>query len=221
MMQSSISRNSLLLGAFALVTAGLLALTNEGTRERIQASERLAAQKALLQIVPLERHSNDLLLDVVDIAPEHWDTLGLSAGGHINIARKDGQAVAAIIPSVAPDGYSGEIKFIAGINSDGSVAGLRVLSHNETPGLGDKVDIKKSDWVLGFNGRSLENPNPDAWTVKKDGGDFDQFTGATITPRAVIIQMRRTLEYFEQNKEVIFQAHTTPSPESMENANEH
>jgi len=221
MMRTSISRNSLLLGAFALVTAGLLAFTNEGTRERIVAAERIAAQKALLQIVPLERHDNDLLLDVVDIAPQHWETLGLDAGGKINIARSQGQAVAAIIPSIAPDGYSGKIKFIAGINHDGSVAGVRVLSHNETPGLGDKVDIKKSDWILGFNGRSLKNPEPNAWTVKKDGGDFDQFTGATITPRAVIKQMKRTLEYFEQNKDIIFQTDTPLSSAAVEEPNEH
>jgi len=196
----SISTNSLLLGAFALVTAAILAGTKAGTEERIVAAERMAAQKALLEIVPLERHNNDLLLDTLSIEEEHWAELGLKLGGDINIAREDGKAIAAIIPAVAPDGYSGEIKLIIGVNADGSVAGVRILGHNETPGLGDKVDLKKSDWVLGFNGRSLSNPKPEGWAVKKDGGEFDQFTGATITPRAVINQVKRALEFFEAAK---------------------
>jgi len=196
----SISTNSLLLGAFALVTAAILAGTKAGTEERIVAAERMAAQKALLEIVPLERHNNDLLLDTLSIEEKHWAGLGLKLGGDINIAREDGKAIAAIIPAVAPDGYSGEIKLIIGVNADGSVAGVRILGHNETPGLGDKVDLKKSDWVLGFNGRSLSNPKPEGWAVKKDGGEFDQFTGATITPRAVINQVKRALEFFEAAK---------------------
>jgi len=196
----SISTNSLLLGAFALVTAAILAGTKAGTEERIVAAERMAAQKALLEIVPLERHNNDLLLDTLSIEEEHWAELGLKLGGDINIAREDGKAIAAIIPAVAPDGYSGEIKLIIGVNADGSVAGVRILGHNETPGLGDKVDLKKSDWVLGFNGRSLSNPKTEGWAVKKDGGEFDQFTGATITPRAVINQVKRALEFFEAAK---------------------
>ena len=220
-MKESISRNSLLLGLFALVTAGLLAGTNESTKDRIQAAERKAAQKALLEIVPLDRHSNDLLVDTVAIPAEYWEALGLDQGGDINIARDNGKAVAAIIPAVAPDGYSGEIKLIVGINQDGSVAGVRVLSHNETPGLGDKIDLKKSPWVLGFNGRSLKDPGPDAWQVKKDGGEFDQLTGATITPRAVVNQVRRALDYFEAQQSVIF-AEKQPGPQSSEvKSNEH
>lgn len=195
-MKTVIARNSLLLGTFALVTAGLLALTNEGTRDLIAEAERKAAQKALLEIIPLERHDNDLLSDVVEIDSSYWPALGLSEGGKIYVARQKGKTVAAILPAVAPDGYSGAIKMIVGINADGSVAGVRVLSHSETPGLGDKVDLKKSQWILGFNGKSLSQPAADRWQVKKDGGDFDQFTGATITPRAVVNQLRRTLEVF-------------------------
>lgn len=194
----SISSNSLLLGAFALITAGILAGTKAGTEDRIAAAERMAAQKALLEIVPQERHNNDLLLDTLAIGEEHWEALGLKNGGEINLARDNGQPVAAIVPAVAPDGYSGDISMIIGINADGSVAGVRVLSHTETPGLGDKVDLKKSDWVLGFNGHSLSNLSPEGWAVKKDGGEFDQFTGATITPRAVVNQVKRALEFFEK-----------------------
>ncbi|WP_439135818.1 electron transport complex subunit RsxG [Pseudomaricurvus sp.] len=198
MLGLSISKNSLLLGLFALITAAILAGTQAGTRDRIAAAEREAAQKALLEIVPLERHNNDLLVDTVDIDPQYWPLLGLKNGGEVNIARDHDTPVAAIIPAVAPDGYSGDIKLIIGVNADGSVAGVRILAHNETPGLGDKVDLKKSDWVLGFNGKSLSNPAVDQWAVKKDGGEFDQFTGATITPRAVVKQVKKALQYFAQ-----------------------
>ena len=215
-MQQSITRNSLLLGLFALVTAGLLAGTFEGTKERVAAAERAAAQKALLQIVPLERHNNDLLLDTINIPEKYWELLGLDHGGDINIAREDGRAVAVIVPSVAPDGYSGKIKLIIGINRDGSVAGVRTLSHNETPGLGDKVDLKKSDWVLSFNGKSLQNPAETLWTVKKDGGEFDQFTGATITPRAVVHQVRRTLEFFREAQTTLLNKSVQPEATSSE-----
>ncbi len=196
MLGTSISKNSLLLGLFALVTAAILAGTQAGTADRIAAAERAAAQKALLEIVPLDRHNNDLLLDTISIEEQYWPTLGLKNGGNIHIARDHGEAVAAIIPTVAPDGYSGDIKLIVGINADGTLAGVRALTHNETPGLGDKVELKKSDWILGFDGKSLVNPETSRWEVKKDGGDFDQFTGATITPRAVVHQVKRTLEFF-------------------------
>jgi electron transport complex protein RnfG len=203
MLGASISKNSLLLAVFALVAAGGLALTNESTKERIQKAERAAQQKALFEIVPRSRHDNDLLLDTVPVPENAWHLLGLKKGGDIHIARQNGQVVAMIIPAVAPDGYSGDIRMIVGINRDGSVAGVRVLAHNETPGLGDKVDLKKSDWILSFNGKSLAAPAPADWAVKKDGGDFDQFTGATITPRAVVNQVRRVLEFVAAEDEIL------------------
>lgn len=198
MLGLSISKNSLLLGIFALITAAIVAATQLGTEDRIAAAEKAAAQKALLEIIPQDRHNNDLLLDTRTIPQPYWAGLGLKKGGEINIARNHGKAVAAIVPAVAPDGYNGDIKLIIGINADGTIAGVRALSHNETPGLGDKVDIKKSDWILGFNGKSLNEPVAEKWTVKKDGGEFDQFTGATITPRAVVNQVKRALQYFDQ-----------------------
>ena len=217
MLAASISKNSLLLGAFALVTAGILAGTQQGTKDRIAEEERKAAQKALLEIVPLERHTNDILMDTVSIAEEHWQGLGLKAGGEINIARDQDQPVAIIVPAVAPDGYSGDIRMIIGINVDGSLAGVRVLAHNETPGLGDKVDLKKSDWILSFNGKSLTNPTSEGWQVKKDGGEFDQFTGATITPRAVVKQVKRSLDFFQQAKAQLFPADTETTDKSATN----
>src|SRR5690554_7615572 len=203
MLGSSISKNSLLLAAFALVAAGGLALTNEGTKDRIQKAERAAQQKALFEIVPSSLHDNDLLTDTIVVPEANWVDLGLKKGGDIYLARKDGELIAVIIPAVAPDGYSGDIRMIVGVNRDGSIAGVRVLTHNETPGLGDKVDLKKSDWILSFDGKSLLTPAATAWAVRKDGGEFDQFTGATITPRAVVNQVRRVLEFIEARGEKI------------------
>jgi electron transport complex protein RnfG len=193
--------NSIVLALFALVTSLILATTNELTYERIEQSEREAAQRALLEIIPLERHDNDMLMDVQPVPEQYWATLGLKKGGSIHIARDQGQPVAAIIPAVTPDGYSGAISMIIGINFNGSIAGVRVVEHRETPGLGDKVDLKKSDWILSFNGKSLVNPQADGWKVKKEGGEYDAFTGATITPRAVINQVLKTLQYFEDDRE--------------------
>lgn len=206
MIFKSMGNNSLLLASFALLTALILATTDHLTKDRIAESERVAAQRALFEIVPLERHNNDLLVDIQPIPEQHWKTLGLSDGGDIYIARYNQQPVAAIIPSITSEGYSGDIAMIIGVNFDGSIAGVRVVEHRETPGLGDKVDVKKSDWILAFNGKSLSNPERSSWEVKKDRGDFDQFTGATITPRAVIHQIARTLEYFRDDKERLLSA---------------
>lgn len=201
MIIKSMGFNSVVLAIFALVTALILATTNDLTYERIAQSEREAAQRALLEIIPLERHDNDMLMDVQPVPEQYWATLGLKKGGNIHIARDQGQPVAAIIPAVTPDGYSGAIAMIIGVNFNGSIAGVRVVEHRETPGLGDKVDLKKSDWILSFNGKSLVNPQADDWKVKKEGGEFDQFTGATITPRAVINQVLKTLQYFNDDRE--------------------
>jgi electron transport complex protein RnfG len=204
MLGSSISKNSILLGVIALLAAGVLAGINEGTKERIAKEIRMAQQRALYEIVPRERVDNDLLMDVLAIPVAAQNTLGLPKGGDLHVARKNGDIVALIIPAVAPDGYSGEISLIVGVNADGSIAGVRVLTHNETPGLGDKLDLKKSDWILGFNGKSLRDPLPARWKVKKDGGDFDQFTGATITPRAVVNQVKRVLDFVETHRAEFF-----------------
>ena len=131
-------------------------------------------------------------------------TLGLRQDKQIYLAKQAGKTIAVIIPATASDGYSGDIDLIVGVNRDGSVAGVRVLSHKETPGLGDQVDLKKSDWILGFAGRSLENPEPSGWAVKKDKGVFDQFTGATITPRAVVGTTLGVLQYANAQHKILF-----------------
>lgn len=205
MLKRSVIGNGLILALFALITAGTLAVTQIVTREPIERAIREASSKALLQIIPLEHVSNDLLLDTYPIPKAYWKMLNLPNGGDINLAREeDGSIFAVIVPTVAPGGYSGPIALLVGVNRDGTIAGVRATSHSETPGLGDKVDLKKSDWILSFNGKSLQNPPPDLWKVQKDGGVFDQFTGATITPRAVVNQVRTVLDFVAEHREEIF-----------------
>lgn len=203
MLGKSITRNGLLLGLFAVFTTLLIAGTYLQTRDRIAEEKRRAEEKALLEIVPRARHDNSMLDDTLTL-PVDASGLGLQESKRAYIARRGETAVAVILPVTAPDGYSGGIDLIVGINADGTVAGVRTLAHKETPGLGDGVDIKKSNWILDFNGRSLGNPEPARWAVKKDRGVFDQFTGATITPRAVVAATRRALEYAQANHDTLF-----------------
>ncbi len=202
-MRQSISSNALLLGLFALATTAVIAATFLGTRDRIAEQQRAAEERALLEIVPADRHDNAMLDDTLPVGPT-TSGLELRQDKQLFRARRGEQVVAAIIPATARDGYSGDIDLIVGVNADGSVAGVRVLQHRETPGLGDKVDLNKSSWVLSFDGRSLADPTPQQWAVKKDQGVFDQFTGATITPRAVVNATRRVLEYAQQHHATIF-----------------
>ncbi len=218
MLGQSITRNSLLLALFAVCTTLLIASTYLLTREDIAEQKRRAEEKALLEIVPRERHDNSMLDDTLRVGP---DTPGLSLNNekHIYLARQNGRVISAVIPAIAPDGYTGDIELIVGVNRDGSIAGVRALSHRETPGLGDKVDLKKSDWILGFNGKSLTNPKLPGWAVRRDKGVFDQFTGATITPRAVVAATLRVLQYAKKNSATLFSdspppgdAPQTPTP---------
>jgi len=197
----SISKNSLLLGLFAVLTTGVIAGTYLSTRGLIQENIRHAEERALLQIIPKSRHDNSMLDDVDTVADS--ELLGLRETKKFYRATQNGEFVGAILPATARDGYTGDIDMIVGINNDGSIAGVRVLSHRETPGLGDQVDYKKSHWVDGFIGKSLNNPDESKWTVKKDKGVFDQFTGATITPRAVTAAVHRALLYFDANRTAI------------------
>ncbi|WP_226667861.1 electron transport complex subunit RsxG [Microbulbifer aggregans] len=207
MLKRSIGSNAAILALFAIATAGTLAVTQITTREPIERAIREASAKALLEIIPLDRHSNDMLLDTYPIPRQYWALLGLKQEANINLAREeDGTINAVIVPAVAPDGYSGPIRILVGVNRDGTIAGVRVTNHAETPGLGDKVEVKKSDWILSFNGKSLKDPARDQWKVQKDGGAFDQFTGATITPRAVVNQVRKVLDFVAENREKIFTA---------------
>ena len=200
MLGKSISTNSLILGVFAAITAAVIAMTYQGTQKLIDAQERKAASAALIDMIPRNRHNNDMLADLLPISLEHSQALGFTAPVSLNIAKQNEEVVAFVIPAIAHDGYSGDIKMIIAVNIDGTLAGVRVLAHKETPGLGDKIDLRKSKWIHSFDGKSLENPQVSLWTVKKDGGEFDQFTGATITPRAVVMRVKTTLQLWQANK---------------------
>lgn len=193
---------AVLLALFAVLGTGLVALTFGNTHERIAANERAALLRNLHVLIPPERHDNDLFNDVIEVTAP--DLLGSTAPVAVYRARKDGWPVALVIAATAPDGYSGPIRLLVGINADGTLAGVRVVGHRETPGLGDAIEASRSDWILGFDGRSLEDPEEALWAVKRDGGHFDQFTGATITPRAVVKAVKKALLYFQRNSERLF-----------------
>ena len=184
-----------LLGIFSLVFIFALSMTFELTKDRVAEQERLKLQSQLQELLVSGSYDN---------APEEDILMDDTAGRVIYRARKQQRPVAALIQTVAPEGYSGPIHLLVGIRTNGDLLGIRVLSHRETPGLGDAIELRRSGWILGFTGRSLNSLPAKQWAVKKDGGVFDSFTGATITPRAVIDEVRNTLVYYRQNRQEIF-----------------
>jgi len=202
MVMKKMMLSATLLGLFAVAGTSLVALTNEVTRERIEQNERTTLLDSLHELVPSDRADNDLYSDRIEVTD--LALLGTPDPVTVFRARKAGKPVAVVLTPVAPDGYGGDIKLLVAINYDGTIAGVRVVSHHETPGLGDKVEAERSDWILGFAGRSLENPSDDRWKVKKDGGVFDQFTGATITPRAVVKAVHNALRYYQEHRDELF-----------------
>ncbi|MFT7404258.1 electron transport complex subunit RsxG [Zhongshania sp.] len=193
----SITKNGMLLGLFAIVTTGVIAGTYLSTRGLIQENIRHSEERALLEVFSKSRHDNSLLDDAINI--DDSDLLGLRESKKLYRATMKGEFAGAVLPATARDAYTGDVDMIVGINLDGTISGVRVLSHRETPGLGDQVDYKKSHWVDGFIGKSLSNPEESKWAVKKDKGIFDQFTGATITPRAVTKAVHKALQYYAAN----------------------
>lgn len=203
--------SAVLLGLFAITGTGIVAFTYEKTKHRIAANERAAIVKSLHALIAPSEHDNDLYTDVIQV--KHEDLLGTEEPVNVYRARMKSTPIAAILNSVAPDGYSGNIYLLVAIRYDGSLAGVRVVKHRETPGLGDGIDIERSNWILGFNGKSLNKPPEKTWRVKRDGGVFDQMTGATITPRAVVKAVKNTLRYYATNKDMLF---NTPAIETKE-----
>ncbi|NOX76090.1 MAG: electron transport complex subunit RsxG [Gammaproteobacteria bacterium] len=202
-------RSALMLGLFALVGTGLVVLIYAGTEERIQEAERTYMLKSLHAVIPPKRHNNDIFNDAITVV----DPVLLGTDKPVSVfrARRDGKPVALAITPFAPNGYVGPIKLIVGIRFDGTLTGVRVLTHRETPGLGDAIEEKRSDWIFGFESRSLTNPKQKGWRVRRDGGVFDQFTGATITPRAIVGAVHKALKYFEKNRDRLFsEPSTTP-----------
>jgi len=190
-----------LLAGFAFMAIFLLALTYEGTREQIALQEKRLLEDQLMQLLIPGTYDNDPAADTLEMVSDDKKTPGRT----IYRARKQNEPVAALIRTTAPDGYNGSIQLLVGIRTDGTLLGVRALFHKETPGLGDEIDLRKSDWILNFKDRSLNNPSADQWAVKKDGGAFDAFTGATITPRAVVGEVKRSLIYFNDYQAELFQ----------------
>jgi len=187
-----------ILAGFALLASVLLGVTNCSTEGIIQQRLDEDLNKSLEEVVPAALHDNDMLQDTVNVPSAEYN-IGANETT-VYIAKKSGKVTAVCFKFTAPDGYSGAINMIMGLDSDGNILGVRVLSHKETPGLGDKIEVAKSAWILSFAGRSLDNLTPAQWAVKKDGGVFDQFAGATITPRKSVQAIHRGLQFFKAHQ---------------------
>ncbi|MCG7986323.1 MAG: electron transport complex subunit RsxG [Candidatus Thiodiazotropha weberae] len=183
---------AVLLGGFSTLATALLVAGNIATKDDIKARQKEDLLRSLNQVVPTEYYDSDLLDQPLSIADKRGDNLTVYRG-------LQGMQVNALAWEVVGKGYAGDIRLIMGVNAEGEVLGVRVLSHAETPGLGDKIEVAKDDWILGFNNHSLVNTSNQQWRVKKDGGEFDQFSGATITPRAIVIAVHDGLIFFQQH----------------------
>ncbi len=197
--QAKMFRHGLILGLFCLGFGLLLAITDEITLDNIAARAMEDKQNSLGQVLPDELHDNNPVTDTLELTN--------AEGRPVTIyqAKKGGQ-VTGVAFEILGTGYAGEIKLMMGIAADGKVLGVRVLAHKETPGLGDKIEVKKGPWIERFTGLSMGNPPIERWKVKKDGGDFDQFAGATITPRGVMAAIRGGLEFFAEHQSQLTKA---------------
>lgn len=200
--QASI-KNGLILGLFAFISTILIAITHHVTKDKISIEIEKAMARRLDQLIDAREYDNDVYNDCVILEPTESGSLAISK---IYRMRKQNNNYAIFIAATANDGYAGNIHLIIGVYENGVIAGVRVTEHQETPGLGDKIEIEKSDWIKQFNNLSLDNLNEKSWAVNKDGGKFDALTGATITPRAIIKTIHNTLIYFKNNKIQLFSA---------------
>ena len=199
-------RTSLIMLAFVVLVTAVLALTYDKTHELIAKSEAEEKLALINQVFPPGISDNDIIHDTIEISPN--ELLGNTSPVTAYRARLKGKPAAVMIEATAPDGYSGKITLLIAILANGEISGVRVISHNETPGLGDYIDIAKSPWIRIFDHVSLDSVPDAAWHVKKDGGKFDYMTGATITPRAVVKAVHKALEYFAQNRASLFEERT-------------
>ena len=209
--RNNLFRSAASLALVAVIGTALLAGVDRLTKARIAEQEKRAILDQLGQLISPDLYNNELQQDLFSFQ----DDLHFPKGQTVTTyrARLDGKAVAVILKMVAVNGYNGKINLLVGINENGTLCGVRVTSHKETPGLGDAIEVERNDWILGFYGRALDNPPPDGWAVKRDGGEFDQFTGATVTPRAVVQAVRLALEFFAEHKSFLFE-----SPTMVQNA---
>lgn len=200
-MRKIIQKNGLILGGFALVTTSIIALTFSFTHERIEQAKERQLLSILNQVVESSMHDNQLHLDCISVEPK--ELLG-NKSQRVFRSRLAGNNTALIIETTAPDGYSGAINLVVAIDTANTVLGARVIEHKETPGLGDKIELRVSNWILDFNNVKYNEELTNRWQVKKDGGQFDQFTGATITPRSVVNAIRNAAIYGQANMLQLF-----------------
>ena len=200
-MKIAITHNAKILALFAITCTFIVGLVDFVTKDKIAEQAELNLLNTLHSIIEPSRLNNDLYNDCLIVSDP---LLGNGIEQTVYLARFNEQPIAAAITATAPDGYNGNISLLIAVNINGSISGVRTLQHNETPGLGDKIELRKSDWIKSFSNKTFEGENDKRWAVKKDGGTFDQFTGATITPRAVVNAVRNTAIYFNDNKTSLF-----------------
>ncbi|KAA3668351.1 electron transport complex subunit RsxG [Pectobacterium carotovorum] len=193
-MFTTMRRHAMTLALFAAFTTAITAIVNMLTEPTISHQAMLQQKMLLDQVVPAELYNSDIQKECYVVTNP---ALGSSAPHRVFIARQNGEPVAAALESTAPDGYSGAIRLLVGADFHGKVLGVRVTEHHETPGLGDKIEVRISDWITRFTGLMVQGEHDARWAVKKEGGMFDQFTGATITPRAVINSVKRSALYLQ------------------------
>ena len=197
------SRYGILLGFVALLCTAISAGIFFLTKDKIDAVMAAQQRELLLQVIPQDYFNNNLLESAV--IPQDKNLVGIQK---IYFAKKDGNVSAYAYETTAPDGYSGDIRLLVGLDPKGEVLGVRVIEHHETPGLGDKIELRISNWILNFTHQSINENNLSEWAVKKDGGKFDQFSGATITPRAVVNQTKRSALIMLNNQALLQQLST-------------
>ena len=187
---------------FSLLASTALSISYFVTKTPIEESDARAKRIFLNQVIPSNLYDNNLVKDTISVEPN--PLIGNKKNIDIYRAKKNNQVIAVIIETIAPDGYSGEIKTLVGIDQEDKILGVRVITHKETPGLGDYIEIEKSQWIKNFDLKSLDKMTEKEWAVKKDGGDFDYVSGATITSRAVIKSTYKSLLYVKENKKRLF-----------------
>jgi len=199
---SGVFKGGVTLAVIAGVCTALVALTYAMTEERIEANEQAWLERSLQPALSGLFFDSGVTESMITIPPPH-DLPGSEAAIVYRVYAED-LPVAALFVVSARDGYAGPIRILVGIDVQGAVTGVHVLEHRETPGLGDRVESGKSEWVHQFDGRSLASPLPAGWAIKRDGGQFDQLTGASVTPRAIVKAIRDTLQYFDVHRDEIF-----------------
>lgn len=218
MTSATAAKSATTLAGIAAICTALVALTYHTTAERIAANEKAWLERSLQPALSGLFFDSGVTDSSITLQPPH-DLPGREAA-IIYRVYAEREPVAALFVVTARDGYSGPIRLLIGVETSGKISGIHVLEHRETPGLGDRIESSKSDWAQQFNGRSLLDPQPSGWLIKNDGGEFDQLTGASVTPRAIVKAIKQTLLYFDQHRDTVF-AESPPQSGNAETNVEH